>query len=528
MKNKEVTRVGAQNGAIILTLSTLIVKLLGVIYKIPLIQLIGEEGMGYFNSAYTVYTFFYLLCTAGVPKAVMIVTSEARGKGQYDLERKILKTTSLAFLLLGGVLSAVFAIFSAPLANAIGNSKSAFSMLAVAPSIVFIALAGVIRGGLSARMKFGVIAVSQVVEASARLAFGLAFAILALRWNMPLFAASAFTILGATLGAFFGLICLVIGDKNEKICNNSKQNDVLPEPRSVLKRVFSISLPITLGAAVMSVTGIIDLGQIMRALASIGYSEESASALYGNYTTLAVPMFNLAVSVITPISIAYLPVFTRARSTKDEVLLKNSVEESLSLSAFLCAPITVGVCCYSKEILYLLFGNKGLDVGAPLLVMLIPAVCFASVLLVVNTLLESLGYVRIPVVGMLLGGCAKLILGGLLLKNPNLGISGAPLGTVISYAVSLMVSLYYAERKCGISIPFIKTAIPYYCLAVASILPTIWINGRLLALCGARVAFIFVCLLSAAVYLSCTHFLCSPIVRRNENRSKCTKYREAI
>ena len=86
LKNKMQTET-AQSGAFVLTLSAVIVKLLGVIYKVPLMQLMGEEGMGYFNSAYTVYTFFYLLCTAGVPKAVMIVTSEARFNGRYDLER---------------------------------------------------------------------------------------------------------------------------------------------------------------------------------------------------------------------------------------------------------------------------------------------------------------------------------------------------------------------------------------------------------------------------------------------------------
>ena len=523
LKNKMQTET-AQSGAFVLTLSAVIVKLLGVIYKVPLMQLMGEEGMGYFNSAYTVYTFFYLLCTAGVPKAVMIVTSEARFNGRYDLERKIIRTASVTFLLLGGIVSSGFAIFSAPLASAIGNSKSAYTMLAVAPSILFISLAGVIRGSLSAKMKFSLIAVSQIVEAASRLAFGLLFAMLAIRAGMPLPIASAFTILGATLGAFLGLLCLIIGDKNEKTDKITEQKSKDEGSLLLLKRIFSISLPITVGAAAMSITGVIDLAQIMRALLLIGYTEETASALYGNYTTLAVPIFNLAVSVITPISIAFLPTFTKARTGRDTALLKRSVESSLSLTAFMCAPITVGAICYSREILYFLFGNNGIEVGAPLLVMLVPSVFFVSVLLVVNTLLEAFGYAKIPVLGMVAGSVAKLVLGALLLKNPSVGIGGAPIGTLISYAVSLCVSLLYVEKKCSLSIPFIRTSFPYYLLALASILPTLPINKRLQDVCGVRLSFLAVCLLSAVIYLVFANFLRNKKVMRNENLSSCTKY----
>ena len=86
-------------GAFSLTLSTIIVKILGLIYKIPLSSLLGDEGMGYFNSAYTVYAFFYLLCTAGVPKAVMILISEAKAKGKDIEADKVVRVASVMFLL---------------------------------------------------------------------------------------------------------------------------------------------------------------------------------------------------------------------------------------------------------------------------------------------------------------------------------------------------------------------------------------------------------------------------------------------
>ena len=155
---------GIIGGALSLTLSAVIVKLLGLIYKIPLSNMLGDEGMGYFNSAYTVYAFFYLLCTAGVPKAIMILVSEAKARGSKIEEQNIVRIATRAFLALGTIATAIFILFAAPLADLIGNSSSRATMIAIAPSIIFISLAGVIRGCLNANMQLLDIAVSQIIE----------------------------------------------------------------------------------------------------------------------------------------------------------------------------------------------------------------------------------------------------------------------------------------------------------------------------------------------------------------------------
>ena len=261
------------SGVLILTVSTVIVKIIGLAYKIPLLSILGAEGMGYFNSAYTVYAFFYLLCTAGVPKAVMILVSEAKAAGRADIERKIVRIASILFLSLGAILTAVFIIFSAPLAVVIGNSRSAYTMLAIAPSIIFISLAGVIRGYLSANMLLLDVAVSQVIEGAGKLAIGLLFAMVGKGMNMPLEIISAMTILGVTLGAGLGLlylfICSKIKIKNEK----TGQKESKQANREIIKRILFISVPITVSAAIMSMTNIIDLGLIMRSLTEVGYAE---------------------------------------------------------------------------------------------------------------------------------------------------------------------------------------------------------------------------------------------------------------
>ena len=139
-------REGAIGGALYLTVSALVVKILGMIYKIPLAQILAEEGMGYFNSAYTIYGRIYLVCTAGVPKALTVIILEKRNIKKDICDKNIVKTISSIFLLIGISFSVFLVIFSNPLAELIGNNKASYTLIAIAPSIVFSSVIGVLRG----------------------------------------------------------------------------------------------------------------------------------------------------------------------------------------------------------------------------------------------------------------------------------------------------------------------------------------------------------------------------------------------
>ena len=108
MKKSKVFTRDIFDGAALLAMSAMITKLLGVLYKVPLSRILGEVGLGYFNSAYTVYSFFYILCTAGVPKAVAIVICDKKAKGEDAFERDTVLKALGAFSLLGFVLTFIF------------------------------------------------------------------------------------------------------------------------------------------------------------------------------------------------------------------------------------------------------------------------------------------------------------------------------------------------------------------------------------------------------------------------------------
>ena len=495
---------GIIGGAFSLTLSTIILKVLGLIYKIPLANILGDEGMGYFNSAYTVYSFFYLLCTAGVPKAVMILVSEAKAKGKKIEEYLVVKTAMTLFMTIGIIVFLLFVILSYPLARAINNSRSALTMLSIAPSIIFIAIAGVVRGYLSANLKLIDVAVSQILAGVAKLAMGLILAIYARSISLPTEIVSALTILGVSFGSFVGLLYLLKSSKINKIEEKEGQS---ADKTQIVKKIFSISIPITMSAAVMSITNIIDLGLIMKRLVFVGYTELEANTLYGNYTTLAVPMFNLAIAVITPISVAYLPVITSAFARKDKLKIKEANNSAFELTSFVAAPVMLGLFSFAEPILSLLFENSAIEIGTILLRLLCPSVFFASYLIIVNTILESSGAVKAPIISMGIGGITKILVSFLLISNPNFGISGAPIGTVISYAVALIVSLLIYTRKTGETLPILRFGICSYLNAFTSVCFAKMIYNYLIKKCSDTFSLfvsIFVC---ALIYFVLSAFI---------------------
>ena len=493
MKGKNKISDSVIKGTFSLTISTLIVKILGLIYKIPLANILGDEGMGFFNSAYTVYSFFFLLCTAGVPKAIMILVSSSKAKNEEEEVKRIVSVAMKLFLYIGIGISVIFIVFSGSFSRLIGNSQARATMIAVAPSIIFISLASVVRGYLSADMKLLEIAVSQIIEGVGKLAVGLILACLSAKANMSLEMISAMTILGVSFGSLVGLIYLFATSKIKIHRYKTGQN-------AILRNIFRISLPITMSAAIMSLTNVIDLGLIMRSLEYIGYTESESAAMYGNYTTLAVPMLNLALSIISPISIAFLPMFTRAIATNDLELHKESEESALKLASYIASPMLVGLIAYSKEILSLLFPSSSIEAGAMLLCLLSPAIIFSSPLLVVNNSLEAGGRVRAPLISMSCGCVVKIIASFLLIRNPAFGISGAPIGTVSSYATALLVSVIIYRIEYNRTIDAFAGVATAILFSMASVFLSRTLYNAIYTKVGETVALMIAIILCAVLY----------------------------
>ncbi len=447
------------DGATALAVSAVVTKVLGLLYKMPLFRIMGDEGMGYFNSAYTVYTFFYILCSAGVPKAVALVISENDAKGKRSSEGRIVKSALWAFLLLGSIATAVFIIFADALCVLIGNSGAVFTMLAVAPSVLFVSLAGVAKGHLNGNSKLLPLAVSQLIEGGAKFFLGIFFALVGVRLGFSLQLLSAFTVLGITLGSAASALYLLSASKKTLPPKSLVLTKVRGEGRTSVKKIIKIAVPLTLGAAVMSLSNMIDLAMIMSRLKASGYTEREASALYGNYTTLAVPMFNLVTSVLSPFFIAAVPLLSRSHTRGEQLAFEEELNITLRKALFVAVPSAAAFVMYSEEILSLIFTKESAKLGAPLLVLLAPALIFLTLETLVNTALEAKGFYKAPIISMCIGNIPKIIISYLLISNIKYGISAAPIGTLVSYAVGFLISVIILYGKTDIHVSFFRAFI---------------------------------------------------------------------
>ena len=440
------------SGVLVLSLSTVIVKVIGLAYKIPMISYLGAEGMGYFNSAYEIYAMLCVIATAGLPVALSLLISANRQNGAMGAVRRIDRCATGVFLALGTVGMIFLFAFAHPIANAIGNEDAFYCILAIAPALLFVCLSSAIRGYFQGFHQMLPTAISQLIEALGKLIFGVWFASIALKYGRSLPVVAAYAILGLSLGTLLSAVYLIgkklifwrtkSSEMSEVSCNETSDG---------MKNLLRIAFPITLSAAILSVTRLVDMALIMRRLQNIGYSVNKANEIYGAYTTLAVPVFSLLPSLIAPISMALVPQLSAAiaRSSSDDQAAL--ADRSIRLTTLLAMPASMGIAVYASPILSILFSreHKAIQIAAPLLSILGLSILFSGLITTTNAILQSYRQTVKPMISMSIGAIVKIIFAYFLIGNPSVGVYGAPISTLLCDMTVTCINL----RFLGSAIP---------------------------------------------------------------------------
>ncbi len=427
---------GVSGGVLLMTISNLIVKAAGLMFKIPLTALIGEEGMGYFNGAYTLFTWFYMLSAAGLPTAASMLIAKLPDKRRQDGAMKIFKTSLTVFTLIGliGCLILIFA--SRPISNIIRVENSRLAIIAVAPTLFFVCQSAALRGYFQGFGELKWHSLSQVVEALGKVGLGVALAYHAVETGKSVPVAAAYAAVGITVGVAAGMIVLYIAFLFKK--KQGGERELTPR-RTLARSLIKAALPITLSSSVMSLANLIDSLIMTRSLHSVGMSQAEVAAIWGNYSSLAVPMFNLPPVLTMPIAYALLPALSSALALnkRDEALKLTS--GALSQTAFIAIPCAVGLSVFSEPILSLLFADDIAARGAMLLTLLAPSSMLLCLLGVTNTVLQASGHERVPLYAMLCGALMKFVATWCL--TPHLGKYATPISTFICYFTVIIISL---------------------------------------------------------------------------------------
>jgi stage V sporulation protein B len=191
---------------------------------------------------------------------------------------------------------------------------------------------------------------------------------------------------------------------------------------------------------------------ILRRLQHIGYDTAGANALYGCYTTMAIPLFNLIPSLITSVALALVPSLTAAIKTGDVATQVSTARTSIRMTALLSLPASLAISIYSKTILTLLFRGEeqNIALAAPMLSILAISIFFSGSITTTNAILQAYGRVKAPICSMLAGSAFKLVAAYLLIGLPSVNIYGAPISTFLCDALIVGINLYLIARHTDV------------------------------------------------------------------------------
>ncbi|EDM99341.1 polysaccharide biosynthesis protein [Pseudoflavonifractor capillosus ATCC 29799] len=469
-------------GAAILAASAILVKVIGAIYRIPLGNILSDEVMADYNSAYNIYNFFLTISTAGLPVALSKTISEANALGRHNQVQRTFRVAFITFLILGLISFFCMTVLAAPMAQiVISNPKAVYCVMALAPSVLCVCIMSAFRGYFQGHFNMMPTGISQVIEAFFKLVVGLALALFLVNVIQKPELGSVGAIIGVSCGSVVALLyILYLFFRDRKRRQRIHATDRPDSSGRILANLLKLAIPITLGSAATSLVTLVDTKLVMSQLQTVyqtvdGLGKEAAldaaRGLYGIYSK-TMSIYNLPFSMMVPLTACIIPAVSASLARRDHLGAQKVSESALRIGLLLALPMGMGLFALGGPIMGLLFPTIDVSVAGPLLSVLGLASIFVALQLLCNSILQANGMVNLPILAVVIGGVVKVIVNFILVGNPNIRINGAPVGTLTCFIVISALEIFIIRR----SIPappsflraFLKPFVPSALMAAAA------------------------------------------------------------
>lgn len=520
-----------QYGAIILLCSTLLVKVIGAIFKIPLSRLIGDLGFGYFDSAYQLFTPIYTLAMAGLPIAISRVVAERMQQERYCDVRKSLKVTKKIFLVTGLSGFIIMLLLIYPFVHFTdATGKTIYSLFAIAPSLLFCCIMSAYRGYYEGLRNMYPTAASDVIESLGKLILGYGFAYIIMKISGDVALAAAGAMLGIMVGGAASATFLILryklkgdGITEQELADAPKSQD----GKTIAKTIIMIAIPVVLASLANSVSSLVDVSMVKWQLTNmmgefandIRNMYESSIADYNRFsinelTNAELPTFlygirgkaftlyNLVPTITSVLGVSALPVLTScfAKGTGDKVVVKRSIESTIKFTALIAMPAGFGFLFLGSEIMSLMYNTvASVEIGGIMLRIYGLAAMFAGLAIPMISMLQAIGKEKISLRNVAIGAALKVIVNFIFVGIPTINIKGAAIGTFVSYFFIFIANLLSLIKYTGVIPNIYKTIIKPFIAALACGLSTVILNlsamgkiGTVLEIAVAAVVYLMV------------------------------------
>ena len=398
----------------ILAIASIVVRIIGIAYRIPMINIIGDEGMGYYGTAFNVYNIALLLSSYSLPLAVSKMVSVRLARKQYRNSVRILRAALVYATVVGALAAAVIWFGADFLAREVFFMPyAAFALKTLAPTVWIMAYLGVFRGYYQGQGTMVPTALSQVFEqivnaivsvAAGSWLFNQAIKVEILRGESGSGYSNSWGAAGGTIGtgagAFTALVfLLLLFAAYQRTIRKKVRRDrsgSLESYGTITKILFFTVVPVVVSSAIYNVNSVLDNGLLAYNFKSLGMEEEFISQ-WGVYTGKYHLLINVPMAVSNALSSSLIPSVSRAVATGDRRMVKKKVAAAIRFSLLIAIPSAVGLTVLAGPVNNLLFSGDN-DLAVQMTLYGSIAVVFYSVSTVTNAILQGIDRMRLPIV----------------------------------------------------------------------------------------------------------------------------------
>ena len=458
--------VSFMKNVLLLMLSEIVVKVLGLVYRLVItnIEGFGDAGLGYYSSGYQIYALLLTLCSIGIPSVISKLVSERLAVGNNYGAQRIFKTALKLFTGIGLVLSLGLFFGADLIATKILNVPDvAYVLRVLAPAIVFVAMSAVFRGYFSGQQNMKPTSVTQILEQFLNCVLTILF-VYALVGKEPYIMAAGGN-LSTTLSIIITFLYLITYYKNNKV-EVDKNQDISEEAkktnREIAKTILALSIPVTIGSVISVISSVIDTATVSNCIQQAFSSlvtggkevlEQIAMEKTGILSKVD-NLTNLPIAINLAFSTALVPAISESIAKKEYNVASKRLSFSILASIIIIIPCAIGYICLSDQILNLIYPNAP-DGGIVLKLSSI-AMIFLALSQTINGGLYGINKPLIPALALAIGAVIKLVLNLILVSNPSINILGAPISSIICQIIASIICYKALTRKIKLKIPPIR------------------------------------------------------------------------
>lgn len=461
----------------ILALAGILVRVIGLIYRIPLNNILGNEGIGYYSNAYSVYSIFLLISSTSLPVAVSKIVSTRVAKGQFKNAKRAFTGALIFSFIVGGLCSAIVFFGADFFASLWKYPSMALALRVLAPTIFIVCVLGVLRGYFQGLGTMIPTAMSQIIEQIINAIVSIVAAAFLFSVGDKVGKGATYSAAGGTTGTLVGaafalLFMIFVYGVYKPVMNKRIKRDksIVYENHSALTKVLFVTIvPVLLSTTIYNLSSIIDSGLFGNVMSNIFKLDESTySSLYGIYSGKYQLLTTAPIAVASALSSAIIPSLIRSLTTGNKGELINKIESSVRLSMIIAIPCGVGISALAEPICILLFpGSEMLDICVGLMRFAVVTVVAYSFSTITNSILQGIDKMSKPVINSSISLAIHIVLVLVLLIVFKMDILGIVVADFVFALLVCILNTLSIRKYLGYRQEIYKT---FFIPAVSSIL----------------------------------------------------------